>query len=46
MKLNLSTLRLLREVWDGDFDALYAILSDRRVMYAYDRVFSPEETRE
>ena len=43
----LETERLyLRELNQGDFEALSRILTDEETMYAYNGAFSPEETRE
>lgn len=43
----LETERLyLRELTQGDFDALSRILTDEETMYAYNGAFSPEETQE
>lgn len=42
----LETERLyLREMDDGDYDALARILQDEEVMYAYEHAFSEAETR-
>ena len=43
----LETERLyLRELNQGDFEALSRILTDEETMYAYNVAFSPEETQE
>ena len=43
----LETERLyLRELNQGDFEALSRILTDKETMYAYNGAFSPEETQE
>ncbi len=43
----LETERLyLRELNQGDFDALSQILADEETMYAYNGAFSPQETQE
>lgn len=43
----LETERLyLRELNQGDFEALSHILTDEETMYAYNGAFSPEETQE
>lgn len=43
----LETERLyLRELNQGDFEALSRILTDEETMYAYNGAFSPEETQE
>lgn len=43
----LETERLyLRELNQGDFEALSRILTDAETMYAYNGAFSPEETQE